>query len=205
MVGSTLTTYMSALPLKTSDARPRSVKSVALPKPPVMYTLPAASFVMPFTPPVSGDGMVLSNFSVAHVGPGQSPVAGSQVPDGQTVGVPGVQVPLVQTSPFVQALLSLHVVPFGAFGFEQLPVAGSQVPATWQESDAVQTFAVPPVQTPVWQASPVVHALLSLHVVPFVFGGLVQRPLVWSQVPTSWHWSVAVQTMAVPPQVPAVQ
>src|SRR5262249_5855698 len=137
--GSILTTYRSALPLKTSDARLRSVKSVALPKPPVMYRPPAASLAIPFTPPVSGDGMVLSNFSVAHVGPGQSPVVGSQVPDGQTVGVPGVHVPLLQVSGFVQALLSLHAVPFGAFGFEQLPVAGSQVPARWQESDAVQT------------------------------------------------------------------
>src|SRR5215468_3859381 len=104
---------------------------------------PAASLAIPFTPPVSGEGMVLSNFSVGQIGPGQSPVAGSQVPDGQTVAVPGVHVPLLQVSGFVQALLSLHAVPFGAAGFEQVPEAGSQVPTRWQESNAVQTFAVP--------------------------------------------------------------
>ena len=48
----------------------------------------------------------------------------------------------------VQAFPSLQVVPFGAFGFEHVPLAGSQTPATWHWSDAVQTFAVPPVQAP---------------------------------------------------------
>jgi len=38
---------------------------------------------------------------------------------------------LVQTSPVVQAFVSLHVVPFGAFGFEHAPVAGLHEPATW--------------------------------------------------------------------------
>ncbi len=38
----------------------------------------------------------------------------------------------------MQALLSLHVVPLGAFGFEHTPVPGLQTPATWHWSDAVQ-------------------------------------------------------------------
>ena len=39
----------------------------------------------------------------------------------------------------VQALPSLHAVPLGLAGFEQAPVAGSQVPAVWHWSLAVQT------------------------------------------------------------------
>jgi hypothetical protein len=31
----------------------------------------------------------------------------------------------------VHAFASLHTVPFGAFGFEQVPFAGLHVPATW--------------------------------------------------------------------------
>jgi hypothetical protein len=42
-----------------------------------------------------------------------------------------VQAPDWQVSVCVQALLSLQAVPLAAAGFEQVPVAGSQVPATW--------------------------------------------------------------------------
>ena len=45
------------------------------------------------------------------------------------VGLP--QVPFWQVSPDVQALLSLHVLPFALFGFEHTPVVVSHVPATW--------------------------------------------------------------------------
>jgi hypothetical protein len=44
---------------------------------------------------------------------------------------PPAQVPAAHTSLAVQALSSLQVVPSGAAGFEQTPVAGLQVPATW--------------------------------------------------------------------------
>jgi hypothetical protein len=40
-------------------------------------------------------------------------------------------VPFWQVSVRVQALPSLQVVPLAAFGFEQVPVFGSQTPATW--------------------------------------------------------------------------
>ena len=43
---------------------------------------------------------------------------------------PGTQAPAWQASPAVQALLSLHVVPFDLVGFEHTPVAALQVPAT---------------------------------------------------------------------------
>ena len=128
------------------------------------------------------------------VGFEQTPVVVSQTPATwhwsdavQTFAVPPVQAPAWQASPVVQALLSLQVVPFGAVGFEQVPSAGLQVPATWHWSDAVQTFAVPPMQAPAWQVSPVVHALPSLQVVPFGAFGFEQVPLAGSQVPATWH------------------
>jgi hypothetical protein len=48
----------------------------------------------------------------------------------------------------VQALPSLQLVPFVAAGFEHTPVLGLHVPATWQESLAVQVTGFEPVQTP---------------------------------------------------------
>jgi hypothetical protein len=47
------------------------------------------------------------------------------------VFVPPVHAPAWHDSPPVQALPSLHAVPFGAAGFEHSPVAGLQVPAVW--------------------------------------------------------------------------
>jgi hypothetical protein len=40
-----------------------------------------------------------------------------------------VQIPAWQVSVWVQALPSLHTVPFGSIGFEHKPFAGLQVPA----------------------------------------------------------------------------
>jgi hypothetical protein len=61
----------------------------------------------------------------------QLPLVGSQTGWVGTVHWTGVppQVPSVQTSGVVHALVSLQGVPFGAFGLEQ-PVAGLQTPAT---------------------------------------------------------------------------
>ncbi len=88
--------------------------------------------------------------------PTHRPVAGWQAPavwqesvaGGQTTGAPLTQVPDWQLSPVVQALLSVQLVPLAAAGFEQVPEAASQVPATWHESKAVQVLVVPPEQTP---------------------------------------------------------
>jgi hypothetical protein len=87
----------------------------------------------------------------------------------------------------VQALLSVHVVPSASAGFEQVPEAGSQVPAPWQESVAAQVLAVPGVQVPFVQTSPVVQALPSEQVTPFGAAGFEQVPLVGSQTPAIWH------------------
>jgi len=92
----------------------------------------------------------------ALVPPTQVPVLGLQVPGVwqtsgalQRIGVPMVQMPSVQMSPWVQALPSLQVVPLAAGGFEQAPVAWSvQIPTMWQTSRAVQLFGPPPVQMP---------------------------------------------------------
>ena len=75
------------------------------------------------------------------------------------------QRPAWQVSPVVQALPSLHVVPFATTGFEQAPVDGLHVPAVWHWSCAVHV-TVFPAQVPAWQASAVVQAFPSLHVVP---------------------------------------
>jgi hypothetical protein len=42
-----------------------------------------------------------------------------------------MQLPATQASVRVHALPSLQAVPFATGGFEQIPVAGLQVPATW--------------------------------------------------------------------------
>jgi len=44
-----------------------------------------------------------------------------------------------------------------------------------------------PVQEPDWQVSASVHALPSLHGVPFDFAGFEQTPVDVLHVPASWH------------------
>src|SRR5919204_81864 len=68
----------------------------------------------------------------------------------------------------------------GISGLEHVPVDGSQVPASWHWSRAVQ-------------------ALPSSHVVASASAGFEQAPVVESQVPAAWHWSEAVQTTASAP------
>jgi hypothetical protein len=122
----------------------------------------------------------------------------------QVTGLPPVQAPDWQLSVWVQALPSLQVVPFAAFGFEQVPFDGLQVPATWHWSCAAQVTAVP-VQVPLWQASAVVQAFPSLQVVPLVLFGFEQTPFDGLQVPATWHWSSAVQVTGIPVQAPPWQ
>jgi hypothetical protein len=88
---------------------------------------------------------------------------------------------------WVQALPSLHAVPFGFGGFEHAPVAGSHVPASWHWSDAAHVTGLAPMHAPFWQVSLCVHALPSLHAVPLGFAGFEQAPVAGSQVPASWH------------------
>jgi hypothetical protein len=87
------------------------------------------------------------------------------------------QLPLWQASAVVQALPSLQVVPSVLLGFEQLPFAGSHVPAVWHWSCAVQVTGLLPLQTPVWQVSVFVQALPSSQVAPFALLGFEHWPV----------------------------
>ena len=82
---------------------------------------------------------------------------------------------------------SLQAVPSGFGGFEQLPVAGLQVPASWHWSGAAQTTGFVPVQTPDSHASVCVQALPSPQAVPSGFSGFEQLPVAGLHVPASWH------------------
>jgi hypothetical protein len=62
---------------------------------------------------------------------------------------------------------------------------------------------LPPVHVPLWQVSVCVHALPSLHPVPFALAGFEHVPSLGLHVPASWHWSLAVQLTGLPgAQVP---
>src|SRR5204863_6020108 len=83
------------------------------------------------------------------------------------------------------------------------PVAGRKALASWHGSEALQTTGLEPVQLPLWQVSVCVQASLSLHAVPLLAFGLEHWPVAVLQVPATWHWSEAVQTMGFEPvQVP---
>jgi hypothetical protein len=94
-----------------------------------------------------------------------------------------VHTPATQLSLRLQALPSSQVVPSVAAGFVHAPVDGVQVPAAWQESCAVQTTLLLPVQVPAWQLSVCVQALPSLQVVPSAAAGFEHTPVRASQVP----------------------
>jgi hypothetical protein len=96
-----------------------------------------------------------------------------------------VQVPFWQASVWVQALPSLQVVPLDAVGFEQAPVLGLQVPATWHWSLAVHVIGFEPAHVPLWHVSVWVHAVPSLHVVPLLAVGFEQAPVLVLHVPAT--------------------
>ena len=83
----------------------------------------------------------------------------------QVTAVPGVHVPAWQVLGKQASVEQFVLLAFA--GLEQFPVPGSHVPAVWHTSEAEQVTAVPGVQTPAWQVSPVVQEFPSLHVVLF--------------------------------------
>jgi len=99
----------------------------------------------------------------------------------------------------------VHGVPSGFGVTLPQPVAGVQVAAVLHSSPAAQVTALPAVHAPDWHVSPLVQALPSLHVVPSLAAGFEHMPSAGLHVPATWHESLAVQTFAVPPQVPLVQ
>jgi hypothetical protein len=100
----------------------------------------------------------------------------------------------------LQALPSSQGVPSGCVGFEQVPDMGLQMPTPWHWSLAVHTTGFAPAHAPSRHVSVRVHALPSLQVVPSGRFGFEHVPLAVSHVPTSWHWSLAVQTTGFPPE-----
>jgi hypothetical protein len=143
--------------------------------------------------------------SGAH-GSVHAPVAGLHVPGARHVplamhatGLPPTQVPFWQVSARVQALPSLQAIPFGAAGVEHAPVAGSHVPATWHASLGAHATGLPPTHAPLWQLSVEVHALPSLHGVPFGAAGFEHTPVAGSHVPIAWHASLAAHTTRFSP------
>src|SRR5437867_577282 len=75
-----------------------------------------------------------------------------------------------------------------------------------QGSASAQLRGAPPPQTPSPQVSPTVQVSASSHADPSGLAGFEQTPVDASHVPTSWHWSCAVQTTGLPPtQLPLWQ
>jgi len=135
------------------------------------------------------------------------PVAGTQAPPVwhasavHVTALPPPHVPFVHVVLFVHALPSSHVVPFVLFVGVGQPVAGTQVPAVWHGFVVVQVTALPPPQTPFVHVVLFVHALLSLHVVPFARTG---HPVAGTHAPPGWHASAVHVTALPPPHVPFV-
>jgi len=111
-----------------------------------------------------------------------------------------VQVPFWHESLDVQALLSLHDVPFVAFGVEQTPVEVLHVPAVWHSAGVGHTTGFDPVQVPLWHVSVCVHALPSEHCVPFAaFVGDEHVPVDGWHVPATLHVAAAGHTTGFDP------
>jgi hypothetical protein len=141
------------------------------------------------------------------------PVAGSQVPatwqeslGGQLTGFAPTHVPPVQANDVSQRLLLEHAVPSDAAGLVHWPVAGSQVPAWWHVSVAVHATGFEPAHAPLWQVYVWLHGFVPVQVAPSLAAGFEHCPLAGSQVPATWHASLAVQvTRLAPVHVPARQ
>jgi hypothetical protein len=114
-------------------------------------------------------------------------------------GFDPTQLPFSHASACVHAFPSLHVVPFAAVGFEHAPVDGLQVPATWHWSLAAHVTGFAPLHVPAWHVSVCVHASPSLHEVPSAAAGLEHFPVDGSQVPATWHWSLAAHVTGFDP------
>src|SRR6476620_6763737 len=102
------------------------------------------------------------------------------------------QVPFWHESFSVHALPSLHDVPFVAFGAEQTPVVVLHVPAVWHVAGVGHVTGFDPVHAPLWHVSVCVHALPSLHDVPFVaFVAAEHVPVDGWHVPATVHVAAA--------------
>jgi hypothetical protein len=180
-------------PSYVSPLAPGHNESVSVVVPEMAGSPEPPATTLPPVPPSGGGG-------VEHV-----PDVGSHV-DPVAVHVTGFEpmhAPELQASVWVHAFPSVHGVPFGAGGFEHPPDVGSHVPATWHGLEATHATGFDPVHAPPWHVSLWVHALPSLHTVPFVAVGFEHEPLAGSHVPATWHASLAAHVTGFDPvQVP---
>jgi hypothetical protein len=116
------------------------------------------------------------------------------LPSLQTSAVPAAQEPAWQVSAPLHASPSLQAVPF-ATGAVRQPSAASQESVV-HGLPSLQTSAVPAAQEPAWHVSAPLHALPSLHAVPFATGAVTQ-PVAASQESVV-HGLPSLQTSAVP-------
>jgi hypothetical protein len=142
----------------------------------------------------------------AAVGFEHAPVLGLHVPAtwhaslaAHVTGFEPVHTPFSHASALVQAFPSLQAAPFAAVGFEQAPVLGLHVPATWHASLATHVTGFDPVQVPFSHASVCVHAFPSLQLVPFAATGFEHAPVLGLHVPATWHASVATHVTGFEP------
>jgi hypothetical protein len=175
--------------------------------------------LLPTHPPAWQVSLCVHEFPSEHAEPfafsgfEQAPVAELQVParwhwssTAHTTGLAPTHEPTWQVSASVQALPSLHAEPSLLEGFEQTPLAGLQLPATWHWSKALQAVGLVPRHAPAWQASVWVQAFPSEQSEPLGRAGFEQAPLLGSQVPAAWHWPCAAHSTGfVPTQLPAWQ
>ena len=131
-----------------------------------------------------------------HPVPDLQESAVQRFPSSQLRGVPAAQTPDWQVSVPLHTFPSLHDVPLSTGAYTH-PVVGLQLSAV-QGLPSLQVTAWPE-QTPPWQVSLVVQALPSLQALPLIFTGFEHIPVLESQVPTTWHWSEAVQTTGLLP------
>jgi hypothetical protein len=122
--------------------------------------------------------------------------------DVQSTGVPGTHVKVVRlhVSVPVHGLASsqsVSVVHPHVLGSLKQPVASKHESAV-QAIPSSHVRAIP-VHAPETQVSGVVQFNPSLHGDPSTFAGSLQAPVNGSQVPGSWHWSLAVQTTGFDP------
>jgi len=146
-----------------------------------------------------------SRASVRH-----APLSGLQLPtlhaslnDEQSTLVP-LQMPSVQWSDVVQALASLHSVPFSRAMARQEPLSGLQLPTLHASVSVEQSVAIP-LQVPSVQLSCVVQRLPSLHSVPLVRAMALQLPFAGLHEPMLQALVSDEQSTVVPPQMPLVQ
>src|SRR6266705_3202716 len=97
-----------------------------------------------------------------------------------------VQTPALQTSPSVLASPSSQGLPSGVTGFEQVALSGSQTPASWHWSWAVQTTGLTDVLVPHWQVALCVQESQSSHPAPAALLGFEHSPVAGSQAPAVW-------------------